>query len=194
MLFQDRDKFDLVILDYHLPDANAKELVTVIRHRERIENLPRMPIISLTAEDPSRRHELFDENTINEVLTKPSSDQQLFTSIIDALRSSEAYATRQPIMRPAIPAGAGRLGSEFNSLFVEDLTLQLRLLRHTIDRGNWKSACHEAHKMKSIAGVLGYDALSAILSEARIGSTPPDDPVAWLDRVTAEVTSKFAEA
>ncbi|MEH6633130.1 MAG: ATP-binding protein [Halopseudomonas aestusnigri] len=67
-------KFDLVLMDVHMPEMDGIEATRNIRKLYSLEDLP---IIGLTAEAFTDRHLEFKKSGMNDVLTKPFTEQQL---------------------------------------------------------------------------------------------------------------------
>ncbi|MBL4667179.1 MAG: response regulator, partial [Sneathiella sp.] len=65
---------DLVLMDIHMPEMNGIDATKAIRSTKIGKSLP---IIGLTAEAFADRHALFIEAGMNDVLTKPFTEQQL---------------------------------------------------------------------------------------------------------------------
>ncbi|MEH6405550.1 MAG: ATP-binding protein [Sneathiella sp.] len=65
---------DLILMDIHMPEMNGIDATKAIRLTELGETLP---IIGLTAEAFAERHVLFRDAGMNDVLTKPFTEQQL---------------------------------------------------------------------------------------------------------------------
>jgi len=65
---------DLILMDVHMPEMNGIDATKAIRATEIGKYLP---IIGLTAEAFTERHTLFIEAGMNDVITKPFTEQQL---------------------------------------------------------------------------------------------------------------------
>ncbi|WP_053005675.1 ATP-binding protein [Kiloniella spongiae] len=71
--------FDLIFMDIHMPQMDGMEATLIIRAGEQ---QPDIPIIGLTAEAFRERHAHFKEIGMNDVLSKPFTEQQLKGTII----------------------------------------------------------------------------------------------------------------
>lgn len=69
---------DLILMDIHMPEMDGVEATKCIRATELGS---RLPIVGLTAEAFSERHELFRDAGMNDVLTKPFTEQQLVKAL-----------------------------------------------------------------------------------------------------------------
>jgi CheY-like chemotaxis protein len=69
--------FDLVLLDVHMPDMSGIEAALRIRERERVEGLPRLPVLALTASATVKDQQSCLDAGMDGVLTKPFRIEQL---------------------------------------------------------------------------------------------------------------------
>ncbi len=81
------NKYDLVLMDVHMPEMDGMEATTIIR---KSKNSDVLPIIGLTAEAFTERHREFKKSGMNYVLTKPFTEQQLASVLFDYGRSTTA--------------------------------------------------------------------------------------------------------
>jgi len=72
------DTFDLAIIDLMLPDINGKELCALIRHDQRIKDLP---IIISTGSSSKSTEELCKELGANVFLSKPYAVEDLLDAV-----------------------------------------------------------------------------------------------------------------
>jgi len=70
---------DLILMDIHMPEMNGIDATKAIRLTELGKALP---IIGLTAEAFAERHVVFREAGMNDVLTKPFTEQQLADTLV----------------------------------------------------------------------------------------------------------------
>ncbi len=69
---------DLILMDIHMPEMDGVEATKYIR---ATEHGARLPIVGLTAEAFSERHDLFRDAGMNDVLTKPFTEEQLVKAL-----------------------------------------------------------------------------------------------------------------
>lgn len=84
--------FDLILMDIHMPEMNGIEATKTIRKTEAGTHVP---IIGLTAEAFAERHQQFKKAGMNDVLTKPFTENQLR----DILSRYGSKNTKQPTQR-----------------------------------------------------------------------------------------------
>ena len=78
--FIENDDFDLILMDVHMPIMSGIQATKAIRSMEGKQST--IPIIGLTAEAFTDRHEVFRQAGMNDVLTKPFKEDQLKATII----------------------------------------------------------------------------------------------------------------
>jgi two-component system, cell cycle response regulator DivK len=76
---------DVILLDYHLPDMNGREIARELR---KMNHLQDVPIIAITADDAGLLRKQMLSEGFDEVLYKPVSTNSLVHSIEALLKSS----------------------------------------------------------------------------------------------------------
>jgi CheY-like chemotaxis protein len=76
---------DVILLDYHLPDMNGREIAKEMR---KMGHLKHVPIIAITADDTGLLRKQMLSEGFDEVLYKPVSTNILVQSIESLLKSS----------------------------------------------------------------------------------------------------------
>ena len=87
--FRQNTPYDVIVLDFHMPDMNGLEVARVIRNDEMMKHCA---IVMLTSVDNISESAEFKALNINAHLTKPARASQLFDGIIDALRDTKMQA------------------------------------------------------------------------------------------------------
>ncbi len=113
---------DLILMDIHMPEMDGVEATITIRKTRAATDLP---IIGLTAEAFSERHALFRQAGMNDVLTKPFTEQQLAKILT---KYAPAVTTGAVASRPAEPMIKSTDDSDFTLLPVGDAGLLSELL------------------------------------------------------------------
>ncbi|NQW02247.1 MAG: CHASE domain-containing protein [Rhodospirillales bacterium] len=70
----ERSDYDLILMDIHMPEMNGIEATKAIRNTPAGRHIP---IVGLTAEAFAERHQQFKKDGMDEVLTKPFTEDQL---------------------------------------------------------------------------------------------------------------------
>ncbi len=74
----EREPWDLLLIDIHMPVMDGCETVSRIRQNPRFRNLP---IVALTADAFKENHELYLRSGMSDILTKPFDPDQLYSKI-----------------------------------------------------------------------------------------------------------------
>jgi two-component system sensor histidine kinase/response regulator len=73
--------FDLILLDIQMPEMDGFATAQHLRDREAQQNLPRIPIVALTALREAHTRERCLECGMDDHLTKPVNTEALFSTI-----------------------------------------------------------------------------------------------------------------
>jgi len=95
---------DLILMDIHMPEMNGIEATKTIRATKTGKNLP---IVGLTAEAFTERHAQFREAGMNDVLTKPFTEQQLADTLAINRLVERRAAHRSVDLSPNPTSGPG---------------------------------------------------------------------------------------
>jgi CheY-like chemotaxis protein len=81
----EKEDFDLILMDLHMPVMDGIEATKIIRKSEnqRIKNIP---IVALTAAIMSESHDKIDDLNINDYVLKPFKPRDLFERILKHIR------------------------------------------------------------------------------------------------------------
>ncbi|MEZ5894520.1 MAG: response regulator [Parvularculaceae bacterium] len=125
----DGDPFDIVIMDFHMPEMDGAETVRVIREDR---NIGRTPIVMLTSVDDTS--DRVDSISVEAHLTKPVRSAALLRAIAASMRRAErdtAGATEAPASEPAQKKAAptGRI----DVLVAEDNEVNRMVVGHILD-------------------------------------------------------------
>ena len=81
--------YDFVLMDIKMPEMDGKEATQRIRHYEKINKLPRRPIIAVTANALPQQMEEYLASGMDAVVTKPISAPHLYQAIDDAMETCD---------------------------------------------------------------------------------------------------------
>lgn len=119
---QEGKPFDLIILDYNMPEMDGQEVMQKIKADPAIANVK---IIMLTSVGLSEKDKIFGEKGAEVFLTKPIRQSELYIALLEVL----GHTFEQPLMPPA--SAEDILHPGLNILVVEDnLTNQEVLVVH----------------------------------------------------------------
>jgi CheY-like chemotaxis protein/HPt (histidine-containing phosphotransfer) domain-containing protein len=179
----ERDRFDVVLMDVHMPNMGGFEATQRIRERELAQGMRRVPIIALTALAMSGDREKCLQSGMDGYLTKPISAADLFTALASVL-TPPAVIQAEPASEPSVTAlpapdapaiDVEQLRSNMDEdedmlldivgAFLRDHLTQLRDLRAGLASGDDKRALRAAHTLKGLLLTLAADAAAEVALE-----------------------------
>ena len=186
----DRDSFDVVLMDVHMPNMGGFEATQKIREREREQGLRRVPIIALTALAMSGDKEKCLQSGMDGYLTKPISASDLFGALTNLLSitSKGTPSVVAPRLATAPPSAALRATTpaapafdlrqlqrnmdddedmlvDIVGAFLRDHIAQLRDLRAGLSQGDEQTALRTAHTLKGLLLTLAADDAAEVAVE-----------------------------
>jgi two-component system sensor histidine kinase BarA len=210
--------FDLVLMDCSMPDMDGFEATRVIRRRETENNIPRTPILALTAHVAGAA-ENWRESGMDDYICKPFSIAILANMIAKYIPASPRPAAASLLpeapLRGGEETGAECGAAPFEESVLEDLSamqvsgasLPLRALklfqeysrdamlkliksRNTDDKKEIASAAHALKSMSVNVGARGLaDRCSAVENQANA-----DAPLSDLEKLIALAAAEFRKA
>jgi PAS domain S-box-containing protein len=168
-------RFDLLLTDLHMPNTDGYELTRLIRETETRNNLPRMPIIALTANAMKGEEERCLQQGMDAYLSKPIELERLKFALEQWLTSSasseqtitQAVIASQPVAEvielPVFdPEVLAKLLGDKPAIhrrllekFLKDLPEQTGQLLQACEAGNTEVVQQTAHSLKSVSRSMG---------------------------------------
>ncbi len=209
----DTVRFDLLLLDIHMPEMDGLEATERIRARER--SAPgRIPIVALTADAAPANQERAFRAGMDDVLVKPVDEARLW-GVVTRLIGAEGLAPElpsQPLVEPVpaepgaepsqasaapardaaaalrIASGNRELAEDMFAMLVEGLPDELQQLRQYLRQRNWDELCAAAHRLQGSTAVCSVPALHASVGGLFRASRQRayDQALAWLDRTDSD--------
>ena len=161
----DRESFDVVLMDVHMPNMGGFDATAKIREIETRTGRARIPIIALTALAMSGDKEKCLDAGMDGYLTKPISSAELFGALSNLFPApaANAHAPSGPAVRLTPPPPAFDLGQLKNNMdddeemlqdivgaFLRDHIAQVAHLRAALHSGDQATALRTAHTMKGL--------------------------------------------
>jgi PAS domain S-box-containing protein len=181
--------FDLILMDIQMPEMDGLEATKLIREREEQQNLPKTPIVAMTAHALEGDREKCLAAGMDDYLAKPVRQPDLFKVLQNWLKAEETDepggtngsqadggddtlaaqgsilddATFQALKGSldAIPNGLNRVLKDF----LETTPAYLKTIREALESGNAEMAFRPAHSLKSNCSTIGVLALSELARE-----------------------------
>jgi CheY-like chemotaxis protein/HPt (histidine-containing phosphotransfer) domain-containing protein len=158
----DRESFDLILMDVHMPGMDGLEATREIRRRERARGLPPLPIVALTGSTRDDHRFLCNEAGMNATLPKPIAKQALGQAIAAALagdpigpvetgpRSQGSEDVRDRERALAALAGENEILEEVERRMLEEVPAILARLGSAVGSRQARDVESEAHAFKSL--------------------------------------------
>jgi signal transduction histidine kinase/CheY-like chemotaxis protein/HPt (histidine-containing phosphotransfer) domain-containing protein len=205
----EREAFDLVFMDVHMPNMGGFEATAEIRRREKAHGLPRIPIVALTALAMTGDREKCLEAGMDAYLTKPISARDLFTVLTQLLPNSGIAATvvttrtTEAPEKPALDLAQLRENMDDDEEMLQDIVgaflrdhgNQLRELRQGLASGDEKSALRGAHTLKGLLLTLAAQPAAdvALEVERALREKDPKRAAAGVPRLEGQLARLLPE-
>ena len=193
--------FDLVLMDFEMPEMNGLEATRVIRNGEK-ETRRHLPIIAMTANAMKSHYDRCLEAGMDGYLTKPVSPENLYNAIKGLLPSPKpepkARLEPKPAQEPAvdIQAAMRTVGGDTDILkevlkvfLEEDSPRLLKSISEALQRQDGKAIKAEAHGMKGASAAMGGKTVAAAAARLEAAALSGDMPAAQtiFDEMCAEL-------
>jgi two-component system sensor histidine kinase BarA len=203
----DTVRFDLVLLDIHMPEMDGLETVRALRARGDGET-ERLPVVALTADAaPSQQEEIFRAG-MDDYLVKPVSETRLWSVITrllgaDAVDLDEGVAAQggAPPLHPEegsdlwspgaalrITGGNAELAEEMLVMLVEGLPDQLQQIGQYLRQRHWEALHDQVHRLQGSTAVCGVPRLHATVRALWdcVDRRDYEEALGWLDRAQSD--------
>ncbi len=156
-------KYDLILMDFEMPEMNGLEATRVIRNGEK-QTGGHLPIIAMTANAMKNHHDQCLEAGMDNYLTKPVSPDNLFHAIKGLIPVKKAEPESELKQEPAVDfktalqtvGGDKDILKEVLKVFLEeDSPKLLQNIAEAIRQHDGKAIKAEAHGMKGAVAALG---------------------------------------
>jgi len=163
-------RYDLVLMDLHMPDMDGCEATRRIRAWETEQDLPRTPIVALTADGFAESRRRSAEAGCDGFLTKPVK----MDTVLSTIRRFVAETKPAPAPVPMKSDQTALMDAELNRMrpkFIQNRHLDIQELQRAAGAGNFDQIRLIGHRIKGLAGTYGLHAIGAIggvLEEAAV--------------------------
>lgn len=151
-------QFDLVLLDWHMPQIDGLDLARQIRKLEADSQRPRVPLIAISAAAAIAETQQAHEAGVDEVLLKPIGLEQLRQALqpfTNASRWQSVLARMQ---------GNFALLRDLATIFLEQLPDDLKQLAQLVAESKFRELERAAHLLKGQAA--NFDAVALVTATA----------------------------
>ena len=203
--------YDLVLMDYHMPEMDGREASSEIRKREQAENGERkaLPIIALTADVQKGVQEKCFDHGMDAYLSKPFTQSQLIQVLeqwlpkvermvasIEAVPDTAADDQDDPVLdrgvldriRALQQPNAPSVLAQVIGVYLEDSPVMIEELKQALQRGDIEVLTETAHSLKSSSANLGVSRLSSLCKELELWGKKgsPEDLAALVEQIDTE--------
>ncbi|MGS2722909.1 ATP-binding protein [Porticoccus sp. GXU_MW_L64] len=138
------DKFDIMLVDIHMPEKSGVETVRAIRTGAGANNTT--PIITITADVLQQEKLALKQAGITDLLFKPVDEEQLLRQILRHCR---------PDIDPTAPLPSKKLSDEIPvGEFIEEVKRLVSLAAEACQHERMEEAGDPVHQLKGIAGIF----------------------------------------
>jgi CheY-like chemotaxis protein/HPt (histidine-containing phosphotransfer) domain-containing protein len=158
----ERQAFDLVLMDIHMPNMGGFEATQKLRERERTRG-GHLPVVALTALAMKGDREKCMAAGMDAYVTKPFVATELLKTIEHVLPPRVAGSTAAPVPSPQAGAESidyARLSQNMDDdpevlqevvgAFLRNQPTQMRSIQDALDRGDMETLAREAHTLKGL--------------------------------------------
>jgi CheY-like chemotaxis protein len=148
----EKDCFDLVLMDVHMPIMDGMAATRAIRSSESDRN-SRLPVIALTASVSADERQRYLEAGMNDVLSKPVELEQ-FKTILQKWLNVPLFDAKKLVARLV---GDRELAHEVVKRFLADTPNDLSKLEAAVISGEHQSIREHAHGIKGLLGIVASE-------------------------------------
>jgi two-component system sensor histidine kinase/response regulator len=191
----EREPFDLLLLDIHMPELDGFQVVGAIRERERTAG-GHLPVIALTARSRKEDRDRCLQAGMDEYLAKPFNAEDLWAAIDRLVKTRPTSKRRLDLFAPSVLLAA--CGSDPTMLRKMCRSLQSRVpeylaaIRDALrdqDALRLREAAHKFHGMLSAFSTIAGDQAANLEDLAARGLLNESLPVVEeLDRCATELS------
>lgn len=206
------EEFDLVLMDMMMPHMDGLEAVQRLRERERVEGLPRTPVIAFTANAMKGDRSRYLAQGIQGYISKPIDAPTFFEEIRRVLEDAETQSgdhgrptdgESHPEVGTSAPvvdwnAALGQMGGfedllvRAAKMFQDELPGYLDRLDRELADGDREGLATTAHTLKGLASTFCAEQARATAFELEQGSkgeATPDELTRLTRRLRTQLTA-----
>jgi two-component system sensor histidine kinase BarA len=176
------NKYDLILMDIHMPNVNGLQAAQEIRQHE--ENISRhTPIVALTADTMPETKKRVEESGMDDYLVKPIDESMLIDIVSSHLIKTpqepkpdhpkteikpeplEKDVVRDIEQAISIAGGKPELAQKLFNQFCVDLPMQSESIQRAAESRNWDELSEAAHSLRGAASICAAESLKNIAQE-----------------------------
>lgn len=187
--------YHLLLIDCLMPEMNGFRAAETIRRREQTEQLPRLPIIAITADVTPDVQSRCRATGMDAYLSKPFGMEKLRRKIRQWADPDRCQQLKQElVLNPAVlnelrTYGQARLRRVIG-LYLQNAPGQLRATPKMLAAGELQELAGVLHSLKSASAVLGAEQFSALCEQME--NAARKDEVSSLKQLLPELEQQFS--
>lgn len=203
----EKEDFDVVLMDIHMPDMDGFEATRLIRNPESQVKNHHVPIIAVTADTMKGDRDFCIRAGMNDYISKPFNPEDLFEKVerlslynpkkVSAHSKPGAQADGNVIDKRYLLDRYGDEGivKDMLETFLEDASLRIEETRRTFESGDIDYLGLQAHSIKGSSATIGAVGLNDAASRLELAAKEGDlkKAAALFNRLEAEL-NKFKAA
>lgn len=203
----EKEDFDVVLMDIHMPDMDGFEATRLIRNPESQVKNHHVPIIAVTADTMKGDRDFCIRAGMNDYISKPFNPEDLFEKVerlslynpkkVSAHSKPGAQADGNVIDKRYLLDRYGDEGivTDMLETFLEDASLRIEETRRTFESGDIDYLGLQAHSIKGSSATIGAVGLNDAASRLELAAKEGDlkKAAALFNRLEAEL-NKFKAA
>jgi PAS domain S-box-containing protein len=209
-----RNSYDLVLMDIQMPEMDGMEATRQIRKLKDVLKAS-IPVVALTANALKGDSEKYIAAGMNDYLSKPFDEPQLFLIISQNLKAAgnslknEFVQKEIPVVTPQEPAklydlamvqsvsgGDEGFVKRMVQLFIDTMPPSIKELQQEVKQQNWVAVGKLAHKLKSTIDSMGITQLKQEIRTLELNGKKGEDVdviPGLADRVTEIIEKCIAQ-
>ncbi len=199
--------YDIILMDIQMPEMNGVDATRLIRKQES-QSKHHTPILALTANAIKGDKEKYLSEGMDDYLSKPFEEDELYYKIASLLQSPLAYleqdAAKEPIPEPLVAkqfsldklnnVARGNKGFVIKmlQLFIDTTPELIRQLENALQQKDWQQLNAVAHKLKPTVQTMDIKHISTEV--AQVEKTALSNPSAEMLEPMVDKIVKVLEA
>ena len=182
------ERFDTVLLDYHLPNHTAAEILAAL-HQEFTDPAVVPPwVIVMSADTITPAMIAGVEDKVGALLQKPLQAQEFYALLSSKARGvGGATASNASVDNADIAQGLGDVVRDIQAAIRIHLPSDVMAIHERLNAADESGVIAYTHNLKSSAYLAGYTSLARLCDYRERASMGLDDARAWFDAFATEV-------
>jgi PAS domain S-box-containing protein len=143
-------RFDLVLMDVHMPGMSGLEATRRMRLEEQLRARARTPIVALTASAMETDRRMCLDAGMDDYLSKPLRASELLHALERHLSRERPAAARSAAYRDALQTADPQTVEIIAAPFLEELPKEMAAMHHALDSFDLHTLARRAHSMKGL--------------------------------------------